>query len=150
MFSRMELYWDTVPSQPNTINLLFKQSGTLKIYMEIIGTMENWNTLSCHQLITNIVNLPENTLQKDERSVISSQNTCVKMWRIWMILVVQKCPNFSTTRILTGILATIRIDTKRHFTVQRIKLMLTEFGLLMFLITYNIRNFESYLGSFCN
>ena len=41
VFSRMELYWDTVSSHPKTINLIFKQSGTLKIYMGLIGTMEN-------------------------------------------------------------------------------------------------------------
>ena len=52
-----------------------------------------------------------------------------------------KFPNFSITRILTGIVAIIRIGTKRHFTVQRRKLMLTEFGLWIFLITYNICNF---------
>ena len=39
-------------------------SGTLKIYMGLIGTMENWNTLSCHQSFTNIVHLQQNTLQK--------------------------------------------------------------------------------------
>ena len=49
---------------PKDINLLFKQNGTLKIYMGLIGTMENWNTLSCHQSFTNIVHLQQNTLQK--------------------------------------------------------------------------------------
>ena len=49
---------------PKTINLLFKQNGTLKIYMGLIGTMENWNTLSCHQSFTHIVHLQQNTLQK--------------------------------------------------------------------------------------
>ena len=62
--SRMELYWDTVSSHPKTINLLFKQSRTLKIYMGLIGKKENWNTLSCHQSFNNIVHLQLNTLQK--------------------------------------------------------------------------------------
>ena len=46
-----------------------------------------------------------------------------------MTLVVQKFPNFSINRILTGIVAIIRIDAKRHFTVQRRKLMLKELGI---------------------
>ena len=47
--------------RPKTINRLFKQSGTLKIYMGLFGTMENWNTLSCHQSFTNIFRLQQNT-----------------------------------------------------------------------------------------
>ena len=39
---KMELYWDTVSSHPKTINLLFKQSGTLKIYMGLTKKLENW------------------------------------------------------------------------------------------------------------
>ena len=49
---------------PKDYKLLFKQNGTLKIYMGLIGTMENWNTLICHQSFTNIVHLQQNTLQK--------------------------------------------------------------------------------------
>ena len=49
---------------PKDYNLPLKQSGTLKIYMGLIRTMENWNTLSCHQSFTNIVRLQQNTLQK--------------------------------------------------------------------------------------
>ena len=79
---------------PKTTNLLFKQTGTLKTYMGLIGTVEIWNILSCHQSFTNIVHLQLNTLQRGWRSVISSQNICVKMWRIYKILVVQKFPNF--------------------------------------------------------
>ena len=58
-----------------------------------------------------------------------------------MILVVQKFSNFSTTWILTGVVVTIRMDTKRHFTVQRRKVIPTEIGLLSVLIAYNVYNF---------
>ena len=51
-----------VSSHPKTINLHFKQSGTIKIYRGLIGTMENWNILSCHQFFTNMVHLQQNTL----------------------------------------------------------------------------------------
>ena len=50
---------------PKDYKPIFKQNGTLKIYKGLIGTMENWNTLSCHQSYTNIVHLQQNTLQKD-------------------------------------------------------------------------------------
>ena len=123
-FSRMELYWDTVSCHPKTINLLFKQRGTLKIYMRFIEIRNNWKILSCRQSFANIVRLQQNTLQKGWRSVISSEIICVKMWRILMNLFGQKFPNFSTSRILTGIVETIRIDTKRQFTVKRKSLCL--------------------------
>ena len=64
MFSRTELFWDSVSCHPKTTNLLFKQSGTLKIYMGSIGAVENWNILSCHQSFTFIVHLQQNIFAK--------------------------------------------------------------------------------------
>ena len=50
--------------------------------------------------------------------------TCVRMWKILMVLVVRRLQNCQKTMMLNGIAATNRIDTRRLFTVQNRRLTL--------------------------
>ena len=56
------LGYSFLPTKDNKPNCQAKWNT--KIYRGLIGTMEKWNTLSCHQSFTNIVHLQQNTLQK--------------------------------------------------------------------------------------
>ena len=49
---------------PKDYKPTFQAKWNTKNLHGLIGTMENWNTLSCHQSFTNIVHLQQNTLQK--------------------------------------------------------------------------------------